>query len=177
MERRAGPDVVVNDEPPPLTYVHGTTTLNAKALRDKGGHSPLAQGLARTGLNIGTIPPRTNVELTYLARAGRAVGGTLPLQGTISSRENVVPTRANAPTELTLGELRARIARIPGVAAADGLSFVDLPPGSLRAGGVTVRHPVRVFGFDQRYQEDYPSIRITAGSLGERSAVLSAEGS
>ncbi len=161
-------DVVVNDEPPPpLTYVHGTTTLNGKALRDKGGHSPLAQGLARTGLNIGTIPPRSKADLTYLARAGRAVGGTLPLQGTISSRENVVPTQANAPTQLTLDELRARIARVPGVAAADGLSFVDLPPGSLRAGGVTVRHPVRVFGFDRRYQEHYPSIRITAGSLGQ----------
>jgi putative ABC transport system permease protein len=172
-------DVVVNDEPPPpLTYVHGTTTLDGKALADKGGHSPLAQGLARTGLNIGTIPPRTRVELTYLARAGRAVsGGTLPLRGTISSRENVVPTKANAPTELTLDELQARIARIPGVAAADGLSFVDLPPGSLQAGGVTVRDPVRVFGLDRRYQEHYPSIRITAGSLGEGSAVLSAEAS
>jgi putative ABC transport system permease protein len=171
-------EVVVNDEPPrPLTYVHGTTTLNGKALRDKGGHSPLAQGLARTGLNIGTIPPRTKVELTYLARAAHAVSGTLAPQGTISSRENVVPTQANAPTELTLGELQARIANIPGVGAADGLSFVDLPPGSLRAGGVTVRHPVRVFGLDQRYQEHYPSIRITAGSLGEGSAVLSAEAS
>jgi putative ABC transport system permease protein len=172
-------EVVVNDEPPrPLTYVHGTTTLNGKAVRDKGGHSPLAQGLARTGLNIGTIPPRTRVQLTYLARAGRAVGGgTLPPQGTISSRENVVPTKANAPAELTLDELQARIARIPGVAAADGLSFVDLPPGSLRAGGVSVRHPVRVFGLDRRYQEHYPSIRITAGSWGEGSAVLSAEAS
>ena len=89
----------------------------------------------------------------------------------------MVPTQANAPTELTLGQLQARIANIPGVAAADGLSFVDLPPGSLRAGGVTVRHAVRVFGFDQRYQEHYPSIRITAGSLGEGSAVLSAEAS
>src|SRR6476620_3805553 len=171
-------DVVVNDEPPPpLTYVDGTTRLNGRALRDKGGHSPLAQGLARTGLNIGTIPPRTKAELTYLARAGRAVGGTLPLQGTISSRENVVPTQANAPTQLTLDELRARTARVPAVAAADGLSFVDLPPGSLRAGGVTVRHPVRVFGFDRRYQQHYPSIRITAGSLGQGSAALSAEAS
>jgi putative ABC transport system permease protein len=171
-------EVVVNDEPPPpLTYIHGTATLNGKALRDEGGRSPLAQGLARTGLNIGTIPPRTTVELTYLAGAGRAVSGTLPLQGTISSRENVVPIQANAPTELTLAELQARIARIPGVAAADGLSFVDLPPGSLRAGGVTVKHPVRVFGFDRRYQQRYPSIRITAGSFGQGSAVLSAEAS
>ena len=70
------------------------------------------------------------------------------------------------------------MARIPGVAAADGLAFVDLPPGSLqrrrleRSAG-----PVRVFAFDRRYQEHYPSIRVTAGSLGPRSALLSAEAS
>jgi putative ABC transport system permease protein len=171
-------EVVVNDEPPPpLTYVHGTTTLNGNRLGDKGGRSPLAQGLARTGLNVGTIPPRTTVELTYLARTDRAVIGPPRLAGTISSRENVVPIQANGPTELTLEQLQARIASIPGVAAADGLSFVDLPPGSLRASGVTVSHPVRVFGFDRRYQQHYPSIRITAGSFRGGSALLSAEAS
>src|SRR4051794_40019833 len=48
-------EVVVNDEPlPPLTYVGGSTRLNGRRLPDKGGQSPLAQGLARTGLNVGT---------------------------------------------------------------------------------------------------------------------------
>jgi putative ABC transport system permease protein len=172
--------VVVNDDPPvPLSYVPGTTTLDGKPLRDQGGRSPLAQGLARTGLNIGTVPPLTTVKLTYVARARRAVSAIASLhpRGTISSRENVVPTPANSPSQLTLSQLQKRIARIPGVAAADGLSFVDLPPRSLRAGGVTVPDPVRVFAFNRRYQAHYPSIRVTAGSFGRRSALLSAEAS
>ena len=69
------------------------------------------------------------------------------------------------------------MSRISGVAAADGLAFVDLPPGSLSAGGGAVAGPVRVFAFDRLYIEHYPSIRITSGSLGPRSAVLSAEAS
>ena len=171
-------EVVINDEPPPpLTYVRGTTRLNDTALRDNGGQSPLAQGLARSGLNVGTVRPGTTVTLTYVARAPRAVRavGALRLRGKISSREDVVPAPANAAPQLGLDRLSARIARIPGVAAADGLSFVELPPGSLRAGGTTVKGPVRIFAFDRRYQRHYPSIRIASGSFRPGSALLSAE--
>jgi putative ABC transport system permease protein len=173
-------EVVVNDEPPPpLAYLNGTTTLNGRVLRDKARQSPLAQGLARSGLNIGTVPPKAAVELTYLARVSRAVAnvGKLQLQGTISSREDAVPTRANAPAQFKLEQLQARISRIPGVGAADGLSFVDLPPGSLHADGSTVGDPVRVFGFDRTYQQHYPSIQVAAGSFRRGSALLSAEAS
>jgi putative ABC transport system permease protein len=64
---------------------------------------------------------------------------------------------------------------IPGVAAADGLGFVDLPSGSLSAGNSRVHHPVRVFAFDRRYQEHYPSIQFVAGGFQPGSALLSAE--
>ena len=182
--RNEGPqavhEVVVNDEPPrPLAYVPGTTTLDGKPLPDKGGQSPLAQGLARSGLNLGTIGPNAQMTLTYRAKTRHRVPSlaALKTRGTISTRENVVPTPANSPQQLDLSRLTARIGRIPGVAAADGLSFVDLPAGSLRAGGTTIHHPVRVFGFDRRYVSHYPSIRITTGSLGERSAALSVEAS
>ena len=68
-------EVVVNGEPPAqLTYLRGTTTLNGRALRDVGGQSPLAQGLARSGLNIGTVRPGQTVRLAYTARARRPVG-------------------------------------------------------------------------------------------------------
>lgn len=170
-------EVVVADEPPvPLAYVAGSARLNGRPLRDVAGGSPLSQGLARSGLNIGTIPPGHTVRLEYTARARRALpaAGALPLRGEVSSRENVVPTPANAPRELTLEQLQARIARIPGVAAADRLAFVDLPPGSLR-GGASVRGGVRVFAFDTRYQRHYPSIRLAAGSFRPGAAVLSAE--
>ena len=171
-------EVVVNDEPPPpLTYVHGSTRVNGRRLRDTGGQSPLAQGLARTGLNLGTVAPGETVRLTYAARAARPVrdASSPALRGTISSRENVVPTRANAPPPATLPQLQRAIAGLPGVAAADTLSFADLPPGSLSAGSSTVVEPVRVFGFDAAYARRYPSIRIVEGSIAPGSALLSAE--
>jgi putative ABC transport system permease protein len=173
-------EVVVNDEPPsPLTYVPGTTTLDGKPLPDKGRHSPLAQGLARSGLNLGTVGSNGAVKLEYLARSHRRIRSVAALKAraTISTRENVVPTPANSPQQLDLAQLTARIGSIQGVGAADGLSFVDLPPGSLRSKGTVIRHPVRVFGLDRRYQRHYPSIQTTAGSLGHRSAALSVEAS
>ncbi|HEX5926470.1 MAG TPA: hypothetical protein VFY45_21745 [Baekduia sp.] len=109
-------EVVVNDEPPPpLRYEHGTTRLNGRPLADTGGQSPLAQGLARTGKNLGTVGPGKAVRLTYVARAARAVPalGRLRLQGTISTRENVVPTRANAATAIPLEQLQRAIAKLP----------------------------------------------------------------
>src|SRR5439155_20736709 len=74
-------------------------------------------------------------------------------------------------------QLQARIRAIPGVAAADQLSFVDLPPGSLRGAGSTASGPVRVFGLDRRYQRHYPSIRLAAGSFSPGKALVSAEAS
>ncbi len=171
-------EVVVNDEPPPpLVYVRGSATLDGRPLNDRGGQDPLAQGLARSGLNIGTLGPGRTARITYAARATRPVddSGALEPQGTISSRENVVPVAANAPPQLSLEQLRAQVERVPGVKAADGLSFVDLPPGSLRVGGHTIRDSVRVFGFDRRYRDHYPSIRVTAGSQRPGAALLSAE--
>ena len=171
-------EVVVNDEPPPpLSYVHGTTALDGEPLPDVAGQSPLAQGLARSGLNIGTVAPGRTVTFTYVAKANQAVPdvATLAPSVRISSREDVVPLPANAPSTLSLAELQARVRRLPGVAAADGLAFVDLPPGSLEADGATIDRPVRVFGFDADYVGHHPSIRMTTGALSPEGAVLSVE--
>jgi putative ABC transport system permease protein len=171
-------EVVVNDEPPPpLAYMNGTTTLNGAPLADTAGQSPLAQGLARSGLNLGTLAPGARITLTYVARATRTVADLRAIvpQGRISSRENVVPTPANAPAPLTLEQLRTRIAGIPGVAAADGLSFVDLPPGALRTDGGEATGTVRVFAFDERYRSHHPSIRLVAGGFAPDGALLSVE--
>jgi putative ABC transport system permease protein len=168
-------EVVVADEPsPPLSYTHDSATLNGKALPDVGGRSPLSQGLAGTGFNLGTVGPGATVTLTY---AVRTAGARAPpqMQGRISSRENVVPAPANAPPPITLPQLRARLSSIPGVAAVDGLAFVDLPPGSLRAGGATAKDTVRLFAFDGGYQKHYPSIRVVSGGMRPGSALLSAE--
>jgi putative ABC transport system permease protein len=173
-------EVVVNDEPPPpLSYVNGTTMLNGELLPDQAGQSPLAQGLARSGLNLGTLAPGAKATLTYVARANQPVHDLKTLQphGRISSREDVVPIPANAAAPLTVDQLKAEISTIPGVNAVDGLYFVDLPAGSLRANGSTVSGPARVFGFDPSYRDHYPSVRVASGSFSRDAALLSAEAS
>ena len=127
-------DVVVQDEAPrPLRYVPGSATLNGARLGDVGGGSPLSQGVAGLGRNIGTVAPGATVAITYRARAVRSVHAReLRLGGRVSSRESLVPAAANGPRHLTLEQVRARIASIPGVASADGLAFVDLPAGTLQ---------------------------------------------
>ncbi len=172
-------DVVVEDEaPPPLRYVAGTATLNGAPLPDGDGASPFSQGVAGLGRNIGSVAPGATVTITYDTRAGRAVrAGAVRPRARVSSRESLVPVPANGPRLLTLEQLRRRIAAIPGVAAADGLAFADLPAGSLQSRGVAVPGPVRVFAFDRRYRDHYPSIRVVAGSFRPGAAVLSAEAS
>jgi putative ABC transport system permease protein len=171
-------DVVVNDEPlRPLEYVGGTTRLDGRPLPDVGGRIPLAQGLARSGLNVGTVQPGTTVRLTYIVRASDDVPsiGALRSNGMVSSREDFVPSPANPPSALTVEQLRAKIATIPGVSAADALSLVDVPPGSLSAGEAVEPGPVRLLAFDPRYPDHYPSVRIVEGSLAAGAALVSAE--
>lgn len=172
-----GHEVVVEDRPAaPLTYVPGTTTLNGRAVHAVGGGIPLSQGLAGTGLNIGMVPPGRTIRLAYRARAPRSLDTRdLVPQARISSREDVTPAPANAPSQLPLDRLAARVARIPGVVAADGLGFVDLPAGALSSSGAAVRDPVRVFAFNGAYQRHYPSVRLVSGALEPGRAALSAE--
>jgi putative ABC transport system permease protein len=179
-------EVVINDEPPPpLSYVPGTTNLDGKPIGDKNGQSPLAQGLARTGLNLGTVSPGERIELSFVARANEPVPSPtkLRLRGTVSSREDPVPLAANGSRPLGQERLQTMIRSIKGVAYADALSFVDLPPGTVHIEGTrdgrperkAIEGPVRVFAFDAEYQQHYPSIRIVNGAFGESSAMISAE--
>lgn len=173
-------EVVVRDEPPnPLIYVPGTTRVNGKATPDHRGGFPLSRGEAGSGLNVGTIAGQTTITVTYSVRASRAVilVDSLTLNGTISSREVFEPAPANPPPQLSLRDLRSRIEAIPGVAAADELSLVDLPPGFLRSPQARTREITRVFSFSRDYPEHYPSIRIVSGALERDSTLLSAEAS
>lgn len=171
-------EVVIRDEPPrQLRYVPETTTLDGTRLPDIEGDSPLAHGIAGFGMNIGRLDAGASVTISYAVEAIEAVPevGSLPMRATVSSRERQVPIEANAPPVLTLDELLTRIAAIPGVAAADGLGMVDLPPGALAANGTRVDNPIRVFAFDQRYLDHYASIRIVSGQLMDSGTMLSVE--
>lgn len=171
-------EVVINDEPPPpLTYLHGTTTVGGVLVPDVVGQSPLAQGLARTGLNVGTVAAGASLTATYVARASEPVDNVavLAVRATVSTRENVVPVTANTTEPIALEQLVKAIGEIPGIASADGLTFVDLPPGSLRAGTTSLDRPVRLFAFSARYAEHYPSIELISGAWEPDAAVLSVE--
>jgi putative ABC transport system permease protein len=171
-------EVVVRDEPSsPLTYVADSTTVNGTPVPDIEGDSPLSHGVARFGYDVGQIEPGGSVTISYTAQASDAVAdvGALAIEATISSRELPAPIAANAEPVLTLEELLAQLAAIPGVAAADGLGVVDLPPGSLTSDGAEIPDPVRVFAFDQGYLDHYPSIDVVAGTLDPGGALLSVE--
>lgn len=171
-------EVVVTDRlASTLEYVRGTATAGGAAIRDAGGESPFAHGPGQIGHNIGTLAPGATVKLSYLARARRSIAAPagIPLRATISSREDLIPDRANRPGLVAQDELRNAIARIPGVAAADELAFASLSPGALSAGSRKLDRPIRVFGFDRRYVQHHPAIRVAAGSFGPDSALLSPE--
>ena len=171
-------EVVLRSEPAPqLTYVPGSATLDGVPITDVGRDSPLAQGGAKTGLNLGTIQPGVAVTVGYQVEATSPVAATESLSGrtSFSSREVVVPSRANAPAALGLDDLAARISRLDGVASADELSFVDLSPGSLTAGWATEPGPVRVFGFGPGYQKRHAGIEIVEGAQVPGQALISAE--
>jgi len=170
-------EVVVNDVPPPsLSYVPASTEVNGRRLRDPASGVPLSAGQAKLGLNLGTVPAGSTVTIGYRVRASVPTD-TRPLRllGRISSRESIEPAPANAPTPASIEQLAARVQAVPGVAAADTLAFVDLPPGSLSTAGRTIHDAVRVFGFDRQYQRHYPSVRLVSGSLRPGTAALSAE--
>ena len=170
-------EVVVNDVPPSsLRYVPASTEVNGRRLADPASGVPLSAGLAKLGLNLGTVAAGSTVTLAYRARASVPTD-TRPLRlfGRISSRESIEPAPANAPTPASIEQLAARVRAVPGVAAADTLAFVDLPPGSLSTAGRTIHDTVRVFGFDRQYQRHYPSVRLVSGSLRPGAAALSAE--
>jgi putative ABC transport system permease protein len=84
-----------------------------------------------------------------------------------------VPAAANAPAALTWPELRARVATVPGVKAADQLAIVDLPAGSLTMGQRRLAEPLRLFAFDPAYLNNYPMIRLSGGQYAAGSALVS----
>jgi putative ABC transport system permease protein len=171
-------EVVIRDEPiPPLSYVPNSMTIDGSRMPDYGGEFPLSQGEANLGLNLGTVRPKSKVTLAYDVVADSAVESVPSLgpSASFSSREIGVPVKANTSEPLSLDELTRQIGQIPGVARAEPLSFVDLDPGSLSAGAKRLPEATRVFGLENRYLEQDPSIRIVEGSYEPGYGLLSAE--
>ena len=174
----AGPEneVLVGDKlPPQLRYVPGSARRDGAPIPDPAGESPFAHGPGRIGRNLGTLAAGAAVRLTYAVEAAAPVPdrAALRLRATIAGREHPVPDRANRPDLVPPRALRERIAALPGVAAAAGLGFAELPPGSLRAGGRRIERPLKVFAFDRDYARQYPAIRLAQGGFAPGAALLS----
>jgi putative ABC transport system permease protein len=171
-------DVTVHDEPPAsFAYVSESTTLDGVPVADIDGTPPLSHGVAGFGLRIGRIGPGERRMITYEVEASEGVPdpSILPSGASVSSREQPVPVEANAAPPLSLDALRSRVRTIPGVAAADGLGVVDLAPGALSSSDGRAPGPVRIFAFDQRYIDHYPSIEVVSGSLDPTGSMISVE--
>ena len=173
--KTAANEVVVRSVPAAgLAYVEGSAAIDGKVVATKG-ENPFASGPAKAGLNIGTLAPGASVVFEYQATVTTARDiSEQALASTFSTREAVTPVEANAAKPMSLADLAARIRALNGVAFAEQLSFVDLPPGSLAA-GAPVSNPVRLFGFDPSYIQHDATIKIVQGSQVAGEAMLSAE--
>jgi putative ABC transport system permease protein len=127
------------------------------------------------GLGIGTVDAGATVELRYEATVSKARDISLEaFASTISTREAVLPVKANTGKQPGLTELATRIKAVDGVSSAEQLSFVDLPRGSLSA-SVPVKGQVRLFGFDSSYTAQDPNIAIVEGTQVPGEVLISAE--
>jgi putative ABC transport system permease protein len=173
----AANEVVLRSEPQAgMAYVAGSARV-ADSPIEAGTENPFARGAAKTGYNLGTVSPGSSVTASYVvASPGPAAPSDgLGFRTSFSSREIVTPVRANAPDPLGLPELAGRIARIDGVAAADQLSFVDLPAGSLSTEGPRLSGDVRLFGFDAGYVQRHDDIDLVDGEVAPGAALISVE--
>lgn len=169
-------EVIVRSVPSAgLIYLDGSAIIDGKDMTLTGSENPFASGSAKVGLNIGTVEPGAIVVFEYQVTVSEA-GDISPQNfvSTFSTREAVVPIKANAAELMSLTELVARIEALPGVNFAEQLSFVDLPPGALSA-AVPVDGVVRVFGFDSSYTKHDPTIKIIEGLQVAGEAMISAE--
>ena len=170
---RAG-EVVVRSEPTAgMDFVAGSARIDGKSA---GAGNPFASGAARAGVNLGTVDAGRTRVLEYQARATTTVSAPAKLfLSTVSSREALIPVRANSTASVDLTRLTSGIARVDGVASADQLSFADLPSDSMSIRAHRVDAPVRVFGFDPSYRDRHTTIRITQGAQVPGHALLSVE--
>lgn len=176
--RTGANEVVVRSRPMTgLSYVSGSGTIEGTSVAAAGGGNPFASGPAGAGLNVGTVEPGTTVVLEYAVEATEGLEDVATsVESSWSSRETIQPVMANAAAPLAVGELAALIDDVGGVAVAQPLSFVDLAPGALSAGGTAADAPVRVFGFDPAYAEADHTVEVVKGSYrGDGSGLVSAE--
>jgi putative ABC transport system permease protein len=167
-------EVIVRSVPSTgLVYLEGSAIIDGNVVTTN--ENPFASGSAKIGLNIGTVKPGATMIFEYQVTASAAHDiSQQDFASTFSTREAVVPIKANTAEPMRLTELVARIETLDGISFAEQLSFADLPPGALSA-AEPVDGLVRVFGFDSSYTKHDPTINIVEGSQVTGEAMISAE--
>ena len=111
---RPANEVVIRDEPSaPLTYVPKSMIIDGAPMPDPAGEFPLAQGEAKVGMNLGTVPARSKITLEYDVVVDSGVE-SVPAPGptaSFSSREIGVLVKANTSNRWTWPSWRASSAR------------------------------------------------------------------
>jgi putative ABC transport system permease protein len=174
----AANEVVLRSAPQAgMRYVPGSARVRDEPVEPDGTDNPFARGAAQTGFNVGTLRPGDRLTASYAVEATNAAAAddAQRFATSFSSREIITPVPANQPDPLGPQQLAERIAHVDGVAAADELSFVDLPAGSLSAGTARLPGGVRLFGFDAGYTQRHRDIDLVDGELAPDGAVLSVE--
>ncbi|MEZ5888079.1 MAG: ABC transporter permease [Paracoccaceae bacterium] len=152
----------------------GSAVAGGRSLAATAGN-PFSVGLTKAGLNVGTMPPRSALVLTYQATVSKAQDiGAQSFPSAFSSREVFYPVDANSDEKTGLADLLGKIRAVDGVTFAEPLFLADLAPGALSA-GKAVDGPVRVFGFDAPYASHDRTVEIVEGSQRAGAAVISAE--
>ena len=157
-----------------LVYLPGSATVDGRAVA-AGADNPFETGLAKAGLNLGTLRSGANVVLQYQVTVEAA--RTITMQdfvATFSTREAVFPIEANIDEPVRVADLAAQIRQLDGIAFAEQLSFVDLAPGALLA-ETAIDGPARVFAFEEGYLRHDPTLRIIEGGQVTGEAMISAE--
>ena len=156
-----------------LEFVPGSAVVAGTAVQVES--NPFSSGLTKAGLNIGTIPAKGSVAISYQAVVTGAVEvspQTFP--STFSTREAQYPIAANSDDRTSLDDLLAQIRAVGGVTFAEPLFLADLPAGALSA-QTPVGGAARVFGFDADYTSHDRTVKIVAGAQVPGNAMISAE--
>ncbi|GAA1815067.1 ABC transporter permease [Agromyces neolithicus] len=158
-----------------LLFVAGSATLDDHPITGFDDN-PLASGLGKAGLNLGTIAPGATHRIRYAVEAETSTElDDSVVAASYSTRESVAPVPANRPPSAGLADLALRIGQLPGVAHASQLSLADLGLDTLSTSSATAFGPTRIFGFDQEYAGHDETISIVEGELSTDGAVVSAE--
>lgn len=158
-----------------LTFVAGSAKVDGAPLASFEDN-PFAHGPGTIGFNLGTVPAGGVRRVSY--RVSAAADSELSdktVVSSYSSRESVTPVAADEPATVPLDQLASTVGRVDGVAHASQLSFADLGPDALAAGGAVARGAAKIMGFDADYAARDATVRIVKGELTPDGGVLSAE--